>query len=312
MSAPPQARGQIVVEADRVRKAYGAVAAVDGISFAVRAGEIFGVVGPNGAGKTTLLECLEGLRRPDSGSIRVRGLDPIADHDALMPLIGVQLQDAALPDRLRVGEAIKLFASFYPRATGLAALVEQLGLAGLERTPFARLSGGQKQRLLVALALLHEPEVIFLDELTTGLDPQARRAAWDLVTGIRDKGKTILLTSHYMEEAEYLCDRVAIIDHGRLVALDTPANLIRDIAANTRITFLADAEVPAAALERIAGVRAVQVNGREAVVHGEDEAMLGAVVQCLNERGIRFRNLTMDKPDLEDVFLRLTGRRIRE
>jgi len=312
MSAPLPTQTGIVVEVHRVRKTYGAVVAVDGISFAVQAGEIFGVTGPNGAGKTTLLECMEGLRRPDSGSIRVRGLDPIAGRDALMPLIGVQLQASALPDRLRLGEAIKLFASFYPRTTGPAALIEQLGLAGLERTPFARLSGGQKQRLLVALALIHEPEVMFLDELTTGLDPQARRATWDLVKGIRDKGKTIILTSHYMEEAEYLCDRVAIIDHGRLVALDRPANLIQNLGAGARITFLADAEVPAAALEEIPGVRSVETAGREAVVHGENDAVLAAVVQCLNSRGVGFRNLLLDKPNLEDVFLQLTGRRIAE
>jgi ABC-2 type transport system ATP-binding protein len=210
-------------------KDYPGIRAVDGICFEVERGEIFGMVGPNGAGKTTI-DCVEGLRKPDGGIIQVLGLDPQRDGYELRERIGVQLQATALYDRIRVREALRLFASFYrvksPWADDWAKLVEPLGLADKMDSYYHSLSGGQKQRLHIALALVHDPEIVFLDELTTGLDPQARRAMWDLIRSIREKGKTIFLTTHYMEEAERLCDKVAIIDQGRIIALDSPSGLL--------------------------------------------------------------------------------------
>jgi ABC-2 type transport system ATP-binding protein len=217
---------EAVVRVDSIRKAYGRLVAVDGVSFDVRRGEIFGLIGPNGAGKTTTLECVEGVRRPDRGSIAVLGLDPVRDRRALQRRIGVQLQSAQLQKRITVREAIGLWISLYESAVDGNALLEQLGLTAKRDAWFMTLSGGQRQRLFVALALVNDPEVVFLDELTTGLDPQARRAIWALVRGIRDRGKTVVLTTHSMEEAERLCDRVAIIDHGRIVEIDSPEALV--------------------------------------------------------------------------------------
>ena len=216
-----------VIQVSGCRKSYGSLVAVDDVSFEVHDGEIFGLIGPNGAGKTTTMECVEGLRRPDRGRIAVLGLDPVRDVYALQERIGVQLQQAQLQKRIKVWEAVDLWASLYrkPAADG-ERLLEQLGLADKRNAWFMTLSGGQKQRLFIALALINDPEVVFLDELTTGLDPQARRAIWDLVRGIRARGKTVFLTTHLMEEAERLCDRVAIIDHGRIIDIDTPARLV--------------------------------------------------------------------------------------
>jgi ABC-2 type transport system ATP-binding protein len=217
---------ETVVRVENICKVYGRVVAVDGVSFDVQRGEIFGLIGPNGAGKTTTLECVEGVRRPDRGSISVLGLDPVRDRRALQRRIGVQLQSAQLQKRITVREAIELWTSLYDNAVDGAALLEQLGLAGKRDAWFMTLSGGQRQRLFIALALVNDPEVVFLDEVTTGLDPQARRAIWTLVRGIRDRGTTVVLTTHSMEEAERLCDRVAIIDHGRIVEIDTPETMV--------------------------------------------------------------------------------------
>ncbi len=301
----------IAIEVQDLRKSYGPVRAVDGISFSVGMGEIFGMVGPNGAGKTTTIECVEGLRRPDGGTIRVLGLDPRRDGYELRRRIGIQLQEAALPDRLRVREALDLFASFYPRRTDGDRLLEQLGLAEKRNVPFEKLSGGQKQRLFIALALINDPELVFLDELTTGLDPQARRAMWDLVRGIRDQGKTVFLTTHYMEEAERLCDRVAIIDHGRIIALDTPENLIRSLGAENRVVFSTDGW-DGQALRQVPGVARVERIGDRMVVYGRGEGLVGGVVGLLEREGVRFRDLRTEQPTLEDVFLALTGREMRE
>jgi ABC-2 type transport system ATP-binding protein len=212
-----------IIEVTELRKRYGATVAVDGISLTAQAGEILGIVGPNGAGKTTTVECLEGLRRPDAGTVRVLGLDPRRQGAELHQRIGVQLQQAALPDRLKVWEALDLYAAFYRNPADWRRLLEEWGLAAKRDAAFADLSGGQRQRLFIALALVGRPEVVFLDELTTGLDPQARRATWELVRQVRAKGATVVLVTHFMEEAELLCDRVAIVDRGRVVALDTPA-----------------------------------------------------------------------------------------
>ena len=223
-----------VVVVKDLRKAYGACVAVDGISFSIGSGEIFGIVGPNGAGKTTTVECLAGLRRQDSGSISVLGLDPRVRPRELRTRIGIQLQEAALPDDIKVWEALRLFASLYPVRGDWKMLLETWGLGEKRNARFASLSGGQKQRLFIALALVNDPEVLFLDELTSGLDPQARRSTWGLIDTLRDRGRTVVLVTHAMDEAEALCDRVAIVDRGRLVALDTPPRLIGMIRAKKR------------------------------------------------------------------------------
>jgi ABC-2 type transport system ATP-binding protein len=214
------------IEVQGLTKQYAGTTAVRDVSFTVTRGEIFGIIGPNGAGKTTTVECIEGLRRPDAGYISVLGLNPGRDRDELRERLGVQLQDAELPGRLRVGEALRLYSSFYSAPADWRVLMETLGLTAKEKTPFGKLSGGQRQRLTIALALVGQPEVVVLDELTTGLDPQARRDTWALIEGVRDRGTTIVLVTHFMEEAERLCDRIAVIDSGRIVALDTPAALV--------------------------------------------------------------------------------------
>ncbi len=302
----------IAIEVNDLHKSYGSIRAVDGVSFTVEEGEIFGMVGPNGAGKTTTIECVEGLRRPDRGTVRVLGLDPRRDGYQLRRRIGVQLQEGSLPPRLKVWEALDLFGSFYPRRVDGRALLEQLGLAEKRNASFDKLSGGQKQRLFIALALINDPELVFLDELTTGLDPQARRAMWDLVRGIRERGKTIFLTTHFMEEAERLCDRVAIIDHGRIVALDTPENLIRSLGAEQRVVFTADGPWDDTPLRGVPGVTRVEQIGERMVVYGRGEGLVGGVVSALEALGVRFRDLRTEQPTLEDVFLALTGREMRE
>ena len=295
-----------------LRKYYDEVKAVDGVSFTVHRGEIFGMVGPNGAGKTTTIECIEGLRRPDGGRIEVLGLDPQRDGYALRERIGVQLQEAALPPRLKVAEAMDLFASFYPHPVDWRALLELFGLAEKAKAPFDQLSGGQKQRLFIALALVNNPDLVFLDELTTGLDPQARRAMWELVRSIREQGKTVFLTTHFMEEAERLCDRVAIIDHGRIVALDTPESLVRSLGAERRVVFGMDGHFDEGRLRAIPGVTRVERIGERVVVYGEGDRLVSGVVEALETGGVPFRDLRTEQPSLEDVFLALTGREMRE
>ncbi len=299
----------IVVEG--LRKVYGEVVAVDGISFEVRRGEIFGMVGPNGAGKTTTIECIEGLRRPDGGTVTTLGLDPQRDGYELRERIGVQLQESALPNRIKVWEAVDLFASFYRRSVEWEPLLERLGLAEKRNTDFAKLSGGQKQRLFIALALINDPELVFLDELTTGLDPQARRAMWQLVLDIREQGKTVFLTTHFMEEAERLCDRVAIVDDGRIVALDSPEKLVRSLGAEKRVLFTVERAFDEAALRAVPGVTKVERNGERVTVYGTGDRLVGGVVNALETGGVPFRDLRTEQPTLEDVFLALTGKQIR-
>jgi ABC-2 type transport system ATP-binding protein len=303
-----------VVEVEALRKSYGAVHAVDGISFEVSHGEIFGVVGPNGAGKTTTIECLEGMRVPDGGQVRVLGLDPQRGGPAFRERIGAQLQQSALPARLRVGEAMRLFASFYRRPLPIGGLLEELGLADRVGAAFADLSGGQKQRLSIALALVGDPELVFLDELTTGLDPQARHATWDLVRDVRAKGKTVFLTTHYMEEAERLCDRVMIIDHGRVVALDTPDSLVRSLGAEQRIAFDTEGVTDGvlAAIRAVPGVARVEQAGERVVVYGQSDRLLSPVLEALESAHLAFHDLRTEQPNLEDVFLALTGREMRD
>jgi ABC-2 type transport system ATP-binding protein len=304
-----------IVQVEGLRKTYGATVAVDEISFEVREGEIFGMVGPNGAGKTTTIECLEGLRKPDAGKVRVLGVDPQREGQALCLRVGMQLQQSNLPDRMKVWEALDLYASFYAKAADWKELLAQLGLEEKRNTPFSKLSGGQKQRLFIALALLPDPQLVFLDELTTGLDPQARHTIWDLVRDVRDRGKTVLLTTHFMEEAERLCDRVAILDHGRIVALDTPAALIRGLGVEERVVFNLDVSLPAGFEKAFSGAIRLEVQGERVVVHGENGRqvpLVSEVVNLLSGQGIPFRDLRTEQPTLEDVFLSLTGRKMRE
>jgi ABC-2 type transport system ATP-binding protein len=300
------------VQAEKLRKTYANVVAVDDVTFEVRQGEIFGMVGPNGAGKTTTIECCEGLRRADGGTLRVLGLDPQADGNALRKRIGVQLQSATISPRMKVWEALDLFGSFYEKKADWKQLMDRMGLAEKRNAYVSSLSGGQKQRLFIALSLLNDPELVFLDELTTGLDPQARRAMWDLVRDIREKGKTIFLTTHFMEEAERLCDRVAILDRGRIIALDTPQNLIRGLDAENRILFQTDDPVPADALQGVPGVVRMELGGDRVTVIGRGDAVVGGVVNALGAKGIRFRDLRTEQPTLDDVFLTLTGRALRD
>ncbi|MBN1440984.1 MAG: ABC transporter ATP-binding protein [Anaerolineales bacterium] len=301
-----------VIQAKELVKRYGPVAAVDGVTFEVRAGEIFGMVGPNGAGKTTTIECCEGLRRPDGGSLRVLGMDPRADEKALRKRTGVQLQTAALPPRLKVWEALDLFGAFYNPPADWKLLMERMGLAEKRNAYVSKLSGGQRQRLFIALSLLNDPELVFLDELTTGLDPQARRAMWDLVLDIRAKGKTVFLTTHFMEEAERLCDRVAILDHGRIIALDAPQNLVRGLGAENRVIFETDDWFPAEDLCRAPGAARAERTGERVTVYGRGDALVGGVVNLLAAKGIRYRGLRTEQPSLDDVFLALTGRELRD
>lgn len=307
-----KAQNGIVVGVRNLVKHYPGTKAVDNISFDVHQGEIFGMVGPNGAGKTTTIECLEGLRRPDGGAIEVLGLDPIRDRYQLRERIGVQFQSAALPDRIKVWEALDLFAAFYRRPADWQPLLEQMGLAEKKDAFFAKLSGGQKQRVFIALALVNNPDLAFLDELTTGLDPQSRRAMWDEVRSIRERGTTVFLTTHFMEEAERLCDRVAIMDHGKIVALDTPQHLIDSLGAENRVVFEMDAPSGEEALHAVPGVVRVERIGERVVVYGQKDGLVSGVVAALETGGIRFENLRTEQPTLEDVFLALTGKEMRD
>jgi ABC-2 type transport system ATP-binding protein len=304
-----------IVQVEGLRKTYGNANAVDGISFEVQEGEIFGMVGPNGAGKTTTIECLEGLRKPSAGTLRVLGVDPVQENHVIRERVGMQLQQSNLPDRMKVWEALDLYASFYPKPVDWKRLLSQLGLEEKRDTPFSKLSGGQKQRLFIALALLPDPQLIFLDELTTGLDPQARHAIWDLVRDVRAQGKTIYLTTHFMEEAEQLCDRVAVLDHGRIVALDTPANLIRNLGAEERIVFRVDHPLPVGFEKALSGEVRVEVQKEQVIVHGKNHRqvpLVSEVVGLLSSQGVSFHDLRTEQPNLEDVFLNLTGHKIRE
>jgi ABC-2 type transport system ATP-binding protein len=302
---------QPVVEVSGIRKRYGRTVAVDDISFDVREGEIFGLIGPNGAGKTTTLECVEGLRRPDAGRIRVLGLDPYRDARRLQGRIGVQLQEAQLQKRVKVREAVALWASLYRAPVDGGQLLEQLGLADKREAWFMTLSGGQKQRLFIALALINDPDLVFLDELTTGLDPQARRAIWDLVRGIRARGKTVCLTTHLMEEAERLCDRVAIIDHGRVRDVGTPAELIARYCPERTVIVRTSETAAAATFAAIPGVDDVSTDGPWIRVRGRGE-VVARVIDAIAARHMPVDDFRTEGPTLEDVFLEVTGTSIRQ
>lgn len=297
-----------VIEVRNLRKAYRDHVAVHDVSLAVEEGEIFGVVGPNGAGKTTTVECIGGLRSPDGGTVSVLGLDPLRDRNAVRAVMGMQLQSSELPERLRVTEAVELFASFYPDPADRDELIVRWGLAEKRNSEFKTLSGGQRQRLSIALAMVGNPRVVILDELTTGLDPQARRDTWDSIEAIRADGVTVVLVTHFMEEAERLCDRIAMIDAGRVVALDTPAGLVGRLGGGQRLRFRPSAPFDDVLLTRLPEVDAVLRRGPLVEVTGSGE-LLSAVTAVLARHQIVAAQLRVEQVDLDDAFVALTGTR---
>lgn len=298
-----------IITVNNLVKRYGGHVAVADVGFTVEPGEIFGILGPNGAGKTTTVECIEGLRRRDSGEVRVCGIDPQHDNRELRQLLGVQLQESELPEKLKVGEAMALFGSFYRNRLDWRTLIESLRLTGKIDAQFRRLSGGQKQRLSIALAMVGNPRVVVLDELTTGLDPQARRDVWDLIEHIRDRGVTVLLVTHFMEEAERLCDRLAVIDSGRVVALDTPAGLVAQVDRRQRVRFRPSAPLDHAVLAALPEVASVERAGSQLVVTGEGDLLL-AVTTALARQRVTAADLRVEQTSLDDAFVALTGRSV--
>jgi ABC-2 type transport system ATP-binding protein len=296
-----------VIVVDHLHKRYGEKVAVEDVSFTVRDNEIFGIIGPNGAGKSTTVETLIGLRDVDRGTVSVLGLDPVRDGARLKERVGVQLQQAALPDRMTVRDAFRLYGSLYERTVPWRPLAERWGVIEHLDRPFGKLSGGQKQRLFVALALLNDPDIVVLDELSAGLDPQARRTSWQLVRDIRGHGKTVLLVSHFMDEAEALCDRIAVIDRGRVVALDTPQRLGREVGADPRVTFTVPDGLDLSRLEGRPGIGRISRVGPVATVTGGQFVMADVAV-ALRDLGVAPPDLRMDTRSLEDVFLALTSR----
>ena len=296
-----------VIEVSNLTKRYSDRAAVDGVSFSVEEGEIFGILGPNGAGKTTTVESIAGLRTPDSGTIRVLGFDPHRDRQRLRTLVGVQLQESELPDRMTVREALELFASFYEQPADPAELIADLGLEDKRDTAYRNLSGGQKQRLSIALALIGRPRIAILDELSTGLDPQARRETWQLIESIRDRGVTVLLVTHLMEEAERLADRIAVIAEGHIIALDTPAGIVSMVDAEQRIRFRPSAPIDDTLLSGLPEVRRVERSGPSLVVTGTGN-LLQAVTSLLARHQIVANDLRLDQANLDDAYLALTSR----
>ena len=308
--AMPAPYSELVVTCRGLRKRYHDVVAVDGATFSVARGEIFGLLGPNGAGKTTTVECLQGLRSADGGEARVLGLDPQRQAADLRRRIGCQLQESALPDHIKVWEALDLFASLTPGGRDWRVVMEEWGLGEKRSASFHALSGGQKQRLFVSLALVNEPEVVFLDEMTTGLDPAARRDAWDLIREMRERGTTVVLVTHFMDEAERLCDRVAIVDRGRIVATDTPQGLLGEHAGGVRVVFTTEA-VDLEWLSAVPHVENMARHGRRVEIDGEGP-VLTHVAAALLAHGIEPKDLHPESPTLEDVFLHVTGRSMRD
>ena len=302
-----------VIRVSEVRKSYGDVKAVDGVSFEVRHGEVFGLLGPNGAGKTTTVEMLEGLRAPDSGDLEVLGIDAARDPGALKERIGVTLQSASLYPKLTVVEILDLFRSFYRRSLPTDQLIGFLDLEERKRAQTRELSGGQRQRLSIALALVNDPEVVFLDEPTTGLDPAARRSLWDLITGLKAQGKTVLLTTHYLEEAEVLCDRLAIMDHGKVIAMGTVDDLVNTRFKTRTVRFDRVEGLDDDALAALPGVESLKHDEGATLLYTQDvAATIGALLAATDRLGVEPNNLGIRRPSLEDVFLDLTGRALRD
>ena len=304
------------VEVQDLKKHYGATRAVDGVSFTVGAGEVFGMLGPNGAGKTTTTEIIEGLRTADAGQVRVLGLDVRREAQQVKSRIGVQLQTTALYPRLTVREVLDLFATFFPGAKrSTDTLIDMVNLREKEKTQTRNLSGGQRQRLSVALALINKPEIVFLDEPTIGLDPQARRSMWETIRHIQSSGATVFLTTHYMEEAQVLCDRVAVVDAGKIIALDSPNALISQHFRETAIEFDVAGELPPEGTFR--GLKAVSRpavrEGQHITIYSDDATLtLGGLTDLAEAGTVKFDDLHVRRATLEDVFLKLTGKHIRE
>ncbi len=303
-------KGMPAVDVRNLTKRYGAIVAVDDVSLSVHEGEIFGILGPNGAGKTTTVECVTGLRTPDGGDIRVLGMDPRRDRLQLHATVGVQLQSSALPEWLRVGEIVDMYRSFYEHPTE-DDLMEAFGLGDKRRSFYRTLSGGQKQRLSVVLALVGSPRLAVPDEMTTGLDPQARHDTWDVIKRVREGGTTVLLVTHFMEEAERLCDRVALIDRGRLVALDSPDGLAGQSVGSRRVRFVPSAGFEDRLLVELPEVERVEHEGSRVAVTGSGD-LVNAVAMALARAGVSFRDLQLESATLEDAFLRLTGHHLAE
>jgi ABC-2 type transport system ATP-binding protein len=299
-----------VIEVSELRKTYRSTVAIDDVSFHVNDGEIFGLLGPNGAGKTTTVECMQGLRHQDSGTIRVLGLDPKADAPNLKKQIGSQLQESALPDRIKVWEALDLFSSTSIGSVNSTTLIEQWGLKEKRNAAFGTLSGGQRQRLLIALALVNNPKVVFLDEMTTGLDPAARRVTWDLIKAIRDRGTTVILVTHFMDEAENLCDRIAIMNNGKIAAMDTPQKLINAYGNLLKVIFSTE-RTDIDWLKAVPHVHNFSRHGQQVEVEG-DGPVLAMVASELVKHGIVPLDLRKEQPTLEDVFLKITGKSVVE
>jgi ABC-2 type transport system ATP-binding protein len=290
-------------------KTYGETVAADDFSFSVAEGEIFGILGPNGAGKTTTIECAIGLRTPDSGTVRLMGLDPQIDREELHAIVGVQLQASALPAKLRVGEILDLYRSFYREPANVEELIEVLGLADKRRDYYKSLSGGQKQRLSIALALIGKPRIAVLDEMTTGLDPQARRDTWDFIEAVRERGATIVLVTHCMDEAERLCDRVLLLDRGHVVAIDSPGGLAERAHGGKRVRFVPSGPFDDRLLTELPEVRSLERQGQYVVVPGSGE-LVNAVILTLAAVGVVARDVELKSATLEDAFVRLTGRHL--
>jgi ABC-2 type transport system ATP-binding protein len=313
MTASTTSAADAVIRVDALRKTYGDLVAVDSVSFEVRPGEVFGLLGPNGAGKTTTVEVLEGLRQPDSGEVSVLGVDAIRHPDELRSRIGVSLQTAALYPKLNVVEVLELFRGFYPSGRPVDELVELMDLGEKRKTRTQELSGGQRQRLSVALALVNDPELVFLDEPTTGMDPAARRALWDVVLGLKRRGRSVLLTTHYMEEAEVLCDRLAIMDHGRILESGTVDELVSRRFHERAVRFDAIEGLADDQLAAFPGVTSVKHEGGAMLLYTRDvPGTIGAVLAATERLGIEPANLAVRRATLEDVFLDLTGRALRD
>jgi ABC-2 type transport system ATP-binding protein len=296
--------GQPIILVQNLVKRYGGLVAVDDVSLSIREGEIFGIIGPNGAGKTTTVECISGLRAPDSGSISLYGLSPQHDRDKIREFLGVQLQESALPPRLRVGEALELFASFYADPLDPREVLESLGISDIERAAFKKLSGGQKQRVSIALALVGNPKVAILDELTTGLDPEARRGTWALIERMRGRGVTVILVTHFMDEAETLCDRIALIDKGRVRALDTPEAIAAEAGGN-RLSFIPSEPVDDETLYAVDGVESVERKERYVTVTGTGD-LAASLINALAAVGVQVSDLEARRGNLDDAFIKLT------
>jgi ABC-2 type transport system ATP-binding protein len=302
------------IKVSDLRKSYGDIRAVDGVSFEVKEGKIFGLLGPNGAGKTTTIEIMEGYRKPDGGSVSVLGFDPIKDGYEIKEQIGIMLQFTVLYPELRVGEVLKLFASYYRRSVDTNALIEIIGLKDKKNAYVKELSGGQKRKLAFILTLINDPKLMFLDEPTEGLDPQTRRVVWEIIRKAPDDGKTVFVTTHYIEEVQNLCDRVAIIDHGKIIVLDTPKRLMASLEVEQKIEFVTDSAISVDQLKKIKDVsKAVKTREGEFVIYTKKtQTTLKELMVLAEKESYEFRDLKVIGATLEDVFIKLTGRRIRE